>query len=541
MLIAYIFLEIMGSNPNIVTYSKIFFYDYISYFYFICFFCKGGFFMGNFLNALKQNGNFALTDNGAYSYLSTQSDCLDLFYMVGALRNAKPERIIKIIDRAYAENKDYTLRILFFARDIRGGLGERRIFRIAMQHLASVQPESVIKNLNLFSEYGRWDDLITMYDIPNKELQNNIINIIKLQLNSDLEGMKTNSNISLLAKWLPSINASSSKTIALAKKISKALDMSYRTYRQILSRLRNYIDIIENRLRTKDYSFDYSKQPSKAMFQYRKAFMRHDSGRYLGYLESVRKGQATINTGSLYPYDIVRKVIYSNGVSSLDRKSLDITWNNLPSYSDGKNSIAVIDGSGSMYWTNNPSNIAPYQVAISLGLYFAEHSTGAFANHFITFSTRPKLIQVKGGDIVDKVKYIQSFNECSNTNIQAVFDLILDTAIKNKTPQSELPENIYIISDMEFDSCVYNGNRRCTNFEVAKKKFNNAGYKLPNIIFWNVNSFNQQVPVKAHQSGAVLVSGATPKIFEMVQSDNLNPMQFMLDVINSDRYSNICA
>lgn len=278
-----------------------------------------------------------------------------------------------------------------------------------------------------------------------------------------------------------------------------------------------------------------------------------------------------MNTSTLYPYDIVRKILptYSQEaiMSSEEKLALDVAWNNLPDMENSTNSIAVIDGSGSMY-SRLPNSLAPYQVAISLGLYFAEHSKGAFANHFITFSENPRLVEIKGNDIYQKVMYVSSFNEVANTNIQGVFDLILDTAMTNNLPQEELPENIYIISDMQFDMCVdmkpsdndksinnlmnkaneyiennrftkYQLNNRITNFELAKKKFERHGYKLPNVIFWNVNSINDDVPVKEHESGAVLISGATPKIFDMVQSGDLNPMKLMLDVINSDRYNHI--
>lgn len=499
--------------------------------------------MFNFLNALKQQSNITTTENGAFTYRSTLSDCLDLFYRIGALRQASENEITSLIERAYNENKDYTFRIVFFARDVRGGLGERHIFRIAMNYLAVSHSESVLKNLNLFSEYGRWDDLITLYNVPVGSIKQNILKIVRLQLHSDIQGMKDNQSISLLAKWLPSINASKNDTIALAKEISKGLNMSYKTYRQTLSSLRKYIDILENRLRTKDYTFEYSNQPAKAMLQYKKAFIRNDGERYMQYLNSVSKGKTTINTGTLYPYDIVRQIFTQRGnISKEERKSLDVTWNALPKVSNNKNSIAVIDGSGSMYWSYvRGATLLPYQVAISLGLYFAEHSTGAFANHFITFSQNPKLVEVKGKDIVDKVNYVTTFNECANTNVQGVFDLILNTAITQKLPQKELPDTIYIISDMEFDQCAYNGNQRCTNFELAEKKFKNYGYRLPNVVFWNVASRNEQVPVKAHQSGALLVSGSTAKIFDMVQSGELNPEKFMLEIINSDRYNKICA
>ncbi|MGN1411064.1 MAG: DUF2828 family protein [Oscillospiraceae bacterium] len=520
--------------------------------------------MNSFLEMLNEHFNTTTTLNGAFTYISTESYCLDLFYHIGAWRNTPVNT--DLVDRAYEENSDYTLRILFYTRDIRQGLGERKVFRIAMKHLAKTHPESVIKNLNLFSEYGRWDDLLYLYEVPS--VKDEILNIVKKQLDDDIQNMNDNRIVSLLAKWLPSINASNNKTIALAKNLSHDLGMSYKEYRQTLTKLRKYMDIIENRLRIKDYSFDYEKQPSRAMLKYNKAFVRNDNDRYFKYLHDVQNGNAKMNTSTLYPYDIVRKILpnpylYENPViSNEERLALDIAWKNLPDINNSTNSIAVIDGSGSMYMYNGFSSkqsLLPYQVAFSLGLYFAEHSKGAFANHFITFSSRPQLIEIKGNDIYEKLRHISSFNEVANTNIQSVFDLILNTAISNNLPQEELPENIYIISDMEFDSCVYMqpsndgktinslinkanqyvGNSQITNFEFAKKKFEHHGYKLPNVIFWNVNSFKGQVPIKMHDSGSVLISGATPKLFDMVQSEDLNPMQLMLDIINSERYSHI--
>lgn len=507
--------------------------------------CKGGdsilSLTQKFLDALKVINNVTETQNGASTYLTSTSDCLDLFYRVGALRNADVGEIMKLVNRAYVENPDYTLRILFYARDIRQGLGERRVFRISMKYLGSAYPESIVKNLNLFPEYGRWDDLLVLY--PYRDFKGAIINIVKSQLDNDLKSMQADEPVSLLAKWLPSVNASNEQTIRLAKGLSKGLGMSYKEYRQTLSKLRKYIDIIENRLRTKDYTFEYEKQPSKAMLKYTKAFIRNDNERYFKYLESVQNGTKKINTSTIYPYEIVRKVLptyKSEGALSLEEKnSLNTIWDNLPSVKGQSNSIVVIDGSGSMY--GGYGVLKPYQVAISLGLYFAEHSTGAFANHFITFSKTPRLVEVKGKDIFDRVRYVSSFNEVSNTDIQAVFDLILKTAIESHLPQDELPENIYIVSDMEFDVCTYNGTQKCTNFGVAKRKFSDNGYRLPNVIFWNVNSINQQVPVKSHQSGAVLVSGATPKLFDMVQNGKLDPTQLMLDIVNGERYNNIYA
>ena len=352
--------------------------------------------------------------------------------------------------------------------------------------------------------------------------------------------MNEQKQVSLLAKWLPSVNASSIETKNFARKIAFDLGISEPEYRKTLSSLRKYIDILESRLCKKDYTFDYSKQPSNAMLKYRKAFLRNDNERYTKFIEDVVKGNKKLNAGTLYPYQIVNKIkknIFS--LSDDEKKSLDATWKSLSNIENSQNAIAVIDGSGSMYWSSQ--SVIPADVAISLGIYFAEHNKGAFKNHFITFSMTPKLVEIKGNDIYEKVKYVSSFNECANTNIQAVFDLILDTAVKNKTPQEELPETIYIISDMEFDECARNGQNKFTNYETAKQKFNKKGYALPNVVFWNVNSRVSQVPVTMHENGTALVSGATPQIFDMVKSGDINPLSIMMDILNSERYSNITA
>ncbi len=490
-----------------------------------------------FLDKLKKATNMTLTENGALTYRSSLSDCLDMFFRAGASRNITEKEIIKMTDRAYAEDPDKTMKIIFFARDIRGGLGERRFFRTAMTYLADTHPESVAKNIPYIAEFGRYDDLTVLVDT---ECASYAIKEIEKQLKTDNEEMNAGRPVSLLAKWLPSVNASSAETVNRAKKICKMLKMPEQTYRHMLSKLRAYIDIIENRLRTTDYTFDYSKQPSIAMFKYRKAFLRNDKERYKEYLSKVEKGEEKINTGTLYPYEIIRSVL-SQSLSDDEKRTLDLTWKSIigdSSDSTGENALAVVDGSGSMYWGRG--SVRPVDAAISLGMYFAEKNTGAFKNHFITFSSSPKLVEIKGRDIYEKVKYCSSFNEVANTNLEAVFDLILTTAVKNKMDSSELPSRLYIISDMEFDCCVTGGNSMPL-FSKMKKRYEYAGYKLPEVVFWNVNSRNSTIPVTLKDTGAALVSGSSPSVFEMIQSGKISPEKVMNDMLMSERYKNICA
>lgn len=493
------------------------------------------------LKYLKQEANSTLTENGAVTHITTESDCLDLFATIGALRRESDSEIIARFIRAYTENRDIAMKLLFFARDIRGGLGERRVFKVILNWLANNEPESVRKNLTYVAEYGRFDDLLALMGTP---CESEMLDVLYEQFKADNAALENGGEVSLLAKWLPSVNASNRETVLCAKKIAKHFGMNDASYRKALVALRAHIRIIENNLRERDYSFDYSKQPSKAMFKYRKAFMRNDSERYSDFMSKVSSGEAKLNADTLAPYELVEPYLswnwesrsFMRPISKEEELALNASWKSLPDFTTDENMLAVVDTSGSMYGYSGPM---PAAVALSLGIYFAEHNTGHFANHFIEFSAKPQLIEIKGKTFASKLRYIASFNEVANTNLQAVFDLILKTAVENSLPASELPSKLVIISDMEFDSCIEGAG--VSNFANAKKKFEAAGYKLPDVVFWNVASRTRQQPVTKNEQGVALVSGCTPRLFSMIASGTMNPYAFMLEVIESERYAKIVA
>lgn len=485
------------------------------------------------LKELKKEANYTLTENGALTYGSTMNHCLDLFVTIGGLRNVDETEIIKRFVRAYAENPDIAMKVLFYARDVRGGLGERRVFRTILKFLCENHAASVKKNLAGIVEFGRYDDMLVLVDTPCESVA---IELLKGQLEKDVRALQANCNeISLLAKWLPSVNTSNADKVRLGRKLAKAFGMSEKEYRKTLSALRKQIDIIENYLREVDYSFDYEKQPSKAMLKYRKAFGKHDNARYTAFMDRVSKNEATLHTGTLMPYEVIRP-FYVSRVSETEAASLDVTWNAMEDFVGDQNSLVVVDGSGSMYSYGNPK---PATVAQSLGLYFAERNKGAFANHFITFSTRPQLIEVKGKTLLEKLQYISSFNEVADTNVQAVFELILRAAVRNNVPANEMPERIIIVSDMEFNCCAQNSDM--TNFEYARTRFEEAGYHLPKVVFWNVASRKLQLPVTKNEQGVILVSGCNARLFQQVLADNTDPYTYMMEVLGSERYEKIVA
>lgn len=362
-----------------------------------------------------------------------------------------------------------------------------------------------------------------------------MLRLIKNQLYIDSASDKP----SLLGKWLPSINTSSNNARFKAKRICKYLQMDEKAYRKLLSSLRSKLKIIENNLREKDYTFDYSNVPSKAALKYRAAFHRNDEERYTTFLNDVMNGKAKMNASTLYPYDIVEKCgsTKSSGPSFSERISLNALWMSLPSVLNNDNAIAVVDGSGSMTWTTNPR---PIDVAVSLGIYFAEQNKGAFKGHFITFGYEPKLVKVEGVDIAEKVWNARRYTDCSNTNLEATFKLILDTAIKYNMSNDDIPKKLYIISDMEFDEATSeNNNELYTLYDSMKKMYTDKGYTFPQIIFWNVDSRHSNFPVRMDESGTALVSGCNPSLFNMAMEGEIDPMSIMLKAVENERYASI--
>ncbi len=496
------------------------------------------------LQYLKNEANIAHTENGAVSNASTLSGCLDLCATVGALRHAAEEEIITRFLRSFAENPDLALKTAFFARDIRGGLGERRVFRTIIMWLAKYHPESIRRNIPFVAEFGRYDDLLCLLGTP---VQEEALDTIRTQFERDMSNLEKGGTVSLLGKWLPSVNASSAETRRQAKIVARALGLRDDAYRKALSALRGKICIIENNLREKDYSFDYARQPSRAMFKYRKAFLRNDNERYTAFLSAVEKGEANLHADTLMPYELVEPFLdgrnytrdnksFLRELDGAEQAAINATWKALPDFAGEENALAVVDTSGSMYWQAKP---LPAAVALSLGLYFAERSRGAFRGHFIEFSRTPRLIEIKGDSFADRLRYIASFNEVANTNLEAVFELILRTAVKHRVPQSELPATLYIISDMEFDACIEGGG--VTNFENAKARFAQHGYALPQVVFWNVASRNRQQPVTMNEQGAALISGCSPRIFRMLSAGVLTPCAFMMETLMGNRYACIGA
>ena len=512
-----------------------------------------------FMNAMKETlndeFNISVTENGALGYRTTGKELLDLNFAVASLRGMSDAEVVKRFKKAFFEDKITAMKWLFFARDAREGLGERRLFRVVLKDLVENNPEIVVPVINLIPEYGRYDDLWCLLD--NKESADIICKLVDDQLVEDLKNMKKNKPISLLAKWLPSINASSEQTKKYGKQICKALRMTEREYRKTLSMFRKYLDVVETKMSAKNWSeIKYEAVPSRANLIYNNAFLRNDEERRRDYLSKLEKGETKINASVLYPHDIVHKYSEHAGYyASLGKKdaAIEALWKALPDTVQGcGNTIVVADGSGSMTCNfGDNTKVTALEVANALAIYFAEHSSGEFKDKYITFSERPQLVDFsKANSLYDKLQIAYAHNEVANTNIEKVFDLILSTAVKNHMSQDDVPQNILIISDMEFDNCATCGTS--TNhwnynapdsrlFQVIAKRYADAGYKLPRLVFWNVNSRTGTIPVKENKLGVALVSGFSVNIVKMVMSGKTDPYECLLETLNSERYAPVEA
>lgn len=505
--------------------------------------------MNTFLNGLTNATNFGYTENGAVKHLTTRSALLDMFAMGAAMRKRNDEDIILMFRKAFSENPVYALKCLFYIRDVRGGQGERRFFRICMKDLAVQNTDAARRNLKYVPEFGRYDDLYLFIGTP---LEGDAFAFIKEQLALDVRCQTP----SLLAKWLKSENTSSKASRKLAQRTREYLGMTHKQYRKTLSILRERINVLERLMSAGKWDeIEFDKIPSKAGMIYKNAFARHDIERMKedkniqSYADFAKDDTKKVNAKTLYPYECVAEATklfdYSwyrasgikVGMDDTTRLMVNKYWDNLQDYFNGAsfNGLAVVDTSGSM--TGSAAS-APINVAISLGLYCAEKAKGPFAGHYISFASRPQLIKTEGVDFVDKVYRIYQTNLVDNTNIEATFDLLLDTALKNNCSQDDLPQNILIISDMEFDQArgyYRHSNNTETLMEGIAKKWEAHGYHMPHLIFWNVQARQNNIPMLG--DGPIsYVSGFSPSIFETIMSGKTG-YDLMMEKLNSERYA----
>jgi hypothetical protein len=494
----------------------------------------------SFSDSLKRVGNLTHTENGAVALETTGSGLLDLFSVIGAMRQRSEQEIRRFSVNAIREDKALAIKMAFYARNIRGGLGERRTFRTMLRILADLEPEVLTMNIvaGNIQHFGRWDDL---YALVGTSVEGHIWDAIRSQMSEDLENMSEGNPISLMGKWLKSVNTSSAESRRFGRLTARALGYTDERYRRTLSALRGYLGVVETYMSTGSWTgIKYSAVPGNAMKNYRKAFGRHDADGFGRYVELVKKGKEKINSGTLFPYDILLagglRAAYSErspAEYSLGNWDfvLESQWHSLPNYvGDGDNVLVVSDTSGSM---KNP-NMIPLASSLGLALYFAERNHGVFHNTFITFSSKPEVVILKGNTLKEKIENINAIID--NTNLEAVYDLILAVAVRSNAPAEDMPKAIVVISDMQFDKA----RRGCffeTFHESMQRKFRNAGYAMPKTIYWNVEGRADTFQGDENSKDVMLVSGYSPSTFKSIlDAIDYNAYEAMVNTLENPIY-----
>ena len=497
--------------------------------------------MNEYLKNLKVDNNYDYTENGGIKHKTTMSNVLDMFAMGGAMRNHTEDDIITMFKKAYNEDHTLALRCLFYLRDVRGGQGERRFFRTVYKWMGDHLTEECENLIPRVSEYGRWDDLFELFDTKAEGAMMGYI-MYALNMNKD----------HLLYKWMPSINASSNSTKERGRKFAREFDLTERQYRKFLSEGRKACNLVETLMSQNEWDqIAFDKLPSRAGLLYKNAFMRREEtkDRYAAFMSNEK---THVNASVLNPVDIAHQILDYRGwnrPSTTERQAWQKYWDNLKDYYDGKEEpgIAVVDVSGSMWGQ-------PLEAAVSMGAYIAERGKGPFQNHFITFSDNPQLVEFEGVDIYDKFIRARDAEWGGSTNIEAVFNMLLSTALKHRTPASDMPKTLYIFSDMEFNRCITSGptsadrwgysySRRTLNenqintvIEAQANEWQAYGYEIPRVIFWNLDARHENIP--AIGPGFSYVSGFNMNMVECILSGK-DGVQLMLEKLNSPRYVSI--
>ena len=501
--------------------------------------------MNESVRFVKNYMNESATENGAAGYRTTTKALLDLNFKVSSLRDRSEGYIVREFMKAFHESPKYAVKWIFFLRDILEGMGERRTFRICLKYLANSQPKIAKAVIPYIPVYGRYDDALVLLDTP---LANDVASMYKKQLEEDLEVMKKGEPVSLLAKWLPSINTSSAKSREYANKLCGYFKVSHREYRQTLSKLRAYGNVVETKMSASDWKeIDYGKVPAKANMKYDNAFAKHDIERRSKYLENVFLGEDGLNASGIMPHEIVHRIAGNNlwDMRLKDNLLAELMWKKI--MEEGfenewglEDAIVVADGSGSMFsYASGSGSVTAIEICNALAIYFAGQLKGVFHNKAITFSEHPQFIDLKDNtSLKDKLEIMFAYNEVANTNIEAVFDLILDMAKCKSVPREELPKQVLVISDMEFDcatgTCDFDQEKL---FDTIAKKYDENGYVMPRLIFWNVCGRTDTIPKVENGEGLCLLSGFSQNAMKVAtDKTKKDPYEALISVLDSARY-----
>lgn len=474
------------------------------------------------MDTFNERADVKTTENGAFAYKSTGTAVLDFFAVVGGMRKRPEKDIVDMFLAARQEDKELADKIVLYSRDIRGaGLGERRIGKILLRALATVDTPKVIRNFDTFVSLGRFDDLYVLEGTPAETA---MWNYMKETFLNDLKAMKEDKPISLAAKWMKSINTSSKESKRIARKFCTIAGVTERTYRKTLAALRKYSNVVEVKMSANEWdAINFEAVPSVAMKRYAKAFDRHCPNAFTKFKADVENGDAKINSSTLYPYDITYSFIYGGNA---DKEILEAQWKNQKNYfKENSNVVVAADVSGSM-------SGMPMAASIGLALYAATFNQGPYHGSYLTFTDEPHFYRF------DETQSLEwNIKQCMrkvgyNTEMDKMFEAIYETAVK----ANDAPDALVIVSDMEIDRFM----RPNACDDIITKwvnKFREAGLECPKMILWNAECRQNTYLTRSNNPYVSFVSGVSAGTFaNLTELISCTPYEAMVKILNQYKF-----
>ena len=441
--------------------------------------------------------NYTTTTNGAITNQTSGKECLDLFQRIGNMRYSDRLDILEDFDKAYQEDKELATQVLFWARAARIGSGERKTFHTILSELGKTSPDFIADNVKTIAELGYWKDLLPYFHI--KEVIITFAQAIK-------DGDR------LACKWAP----------RKCPQLRNELGYTNKEYRKWLKK---HSETVEQKMSAQQWSdIKYSSVPGSAMRRYSSSFDKQDNQRFVDW-KNDKTTKASVS--ATYPHQVLE---------CDDSALADKMWESLPDLlsESEENILPMIDVSGSMFGQ-------PLAVAMSLGMYLSERTKGEFKDLFLTFSENPELVRLKGDSVVERLNNIQQADWGMNTDFEKAYQHILRVAKKHNVVPDSMPTMLLVLSDMQFDESQGRNGEMKTHYSWMADEYEEAGYKLPKIVFWNLDA-HFGTPARCSDDSVAMVSGFSPSIMKAVlNAEEFNPISVMMEALKDIEidYSNL--
>jgi hypothetical protein len=530
------------------------------------------------------------------------------------VRGATAEQIYPQLDKLWEMSKnDYTALqdlwvLLFQTRDIRGGKGERALTKIFWDWVFMTMPANrrqiISAMTTLIPEYGCWRDFFEVIDLlaPSDHIRSDMLAFAVKQLQDDANAVDFNRSlgddaeaaakrmkVSLLAKWIPRENRKAHIAKELATRLFPRIQRPselMKSYRKMVSSINAYLKTTETFMCSGDYDqIEPARVPGRCLQKHMLAFLNEKKDHTLrraddekrmdcrthfqDFFRQAKEGKVTVKAKDVvFPHEVIKKIAFNgHDMSEDERNGVVAQWSAIVKGAKEAGglgrSLAMCDFSGSMQ-SSSTNGDTPYWVSMAMGLLISEITTEEFKDTFLTFDSNPLLHNVGNGDIVTKVQNIMTsgVGQGLSTDFQKAMDLVLANIKRNRVRPGEEPENLIVITDMNWDAACgssqvssYTGNsyRHAvktkpwqTHVQMIREAFKRAGEDMwgvplipPRIVIWNVASTSTDFHAQKDEEGVVMIGGWSPTLFKNLlkgEIRSMTPMEMVRIILNDERY-----